>query len=585
MTLRAIAIAAFVLANVFAPMLGGSDVTAAAFSDTEAGVAEITANVTIRSSCVFWATSPTDSQSFKITGGSHFFDGCVHSNKDLVANGNNNIFNRTVRYASTFSTNHNGHEFRQGVNKTTLQPYPNAYAIARYAPGGAAAEAAAVRGEYFVHTGNVNLQAPLLRTGLHYVQGNVNFGNDCTLLLGGECATDRITVVATGSITAQTSHRSYQSYMDGLLFLSNQSTTSNTIKLGGSGNTYTGVIYAPRGEAMFACQYTTLIGQLAGKTVQVAGSYSTFIGRSPSVIAAMPGGGPTAATANARTPAVEESQPDWLDLPSVQIEGLPEGEPSFVSVGDFAGDGVERIARGYAMKDGSVILVLDGQAPMLFAAPPNPTIDQEAPILNGEFDHIWMTEETVEEPALGETIIELVFDSTGSIAPGLTEQEGDRPAAFWTYRAFSGEHHPAGQAKGGGQRVAIVVDPRDAGPDKAILAQAVGQRPHLGQWRDPTSVVVNVEAVYNANISVRAAYYAVEDPKIIRVSDLVTLTPFVDERNVTFTFAPTQKGTMTEFMLIFEVGGLQEGAIVLDSVEVLGATREIAFSVPNTPVT
>lgn len=242
--------------------------TLAFYGDAERAFARFTGDVPMATCAVFWATSRTANDALKITGQTHLFNGCLHSNRDFNLGGGTNTFNRTIRHANLYYTNDNAHLLRMGHVQVPAEDYPFPFVLSDYAPNGCKARAAALRGEYFSYAqSNAQIKAGNLKQGLHYVQGSA------TVDLTGFSGT--ITVVATGGIKVSTDAAGARAHTDGLLFFANAA-GPNALSFVGNGGRVVGAMYAPNGEASYSAQANHYTGQVVGDTVTVSGSNSVF---------------------------------------------------------------------------------------------------------------------------------------------------------------------------------------------------------------------------------------------------------------------------------------------------------------------
>lgn len=244
-----------------------SETTNAFFSDTELALARYIADVPTGSCAALWADEPASS-ALKITGSDHIFYGCVHSNGGFDLMGARDVFHRSVRHVGTYNNNSNGHIMRGGVLNVAHDVYPYPYQVSDYSPTGCKARQAANSGAYFSYVGStIQLKGPLIREGLHYVDGNANV--DLTAFVGN------ITVVSTGKIDMAAGPLGARSYVDQLIAHAGAS-GPNALKFTGNGGTVRGVMHAPYGEVSFSAQDNDYYGQIMGWRVTVSGSESEF---------------------------------------------------------------------------------------------------------------------------------------------------------------------------------------------------------------------------------------------------------------------------------------------------------------------
>lgn len=186
------------------------------------------------------------------------------------------------------------------------------------------------------------------------------------------------------------------------------------------------------------------------------------------------------------------------------------------------------------------------------------------PLVNAGFD-LGVPMDLPDDPATP-----IVYDSTGSVAPGTTENSAHRAALGWSHRVLSGQRPPAGRATWHPDgTLSILVSPQDAGSETAVIAQATGRFETIGLWEGPGSVTLRVTRVEGASVTVRAVYVAPEDPFSLRVSEPAVFTPTGSPSTRTVHFPTGSSEHMSEFMLAFSAEQVAE--ITLDRVDVIGA--------------
>lgn len=196
-------------------------------------------------------------------------NGRFHTNGAFDVNGSSNTFNGRCEYGTTSSLNGSSIVFIPSlpgnlvkVPPAPLGPIPVQYDIVAYRPGGTMAQAAQAAGKYHRYDGNMDInQSNYVLDGLYYVTGNVR--------LNGSNPRGVFTIVAEGSISVNGSSAAMTPYSDGLLYMSNNS----TINLNGSGTTWGGIVFAPRGQiTMNGSNNFTHRGSLIGARVAINGS-------------------------------------------------------------------------------------------------------------------------------------------------------------------------------------------------------------------------------------------------------------------------------------------------------------------------
>lgn len=284
--------------------------------------------------CALWANATDGDGGLRLGGSRNVIHGCIQSNRDMVLRGAQNHFNGSVRYVSSLSTNDAQHTFARDPIQVSPGPFPVTFDLLRYAPGGAAALAAAQANKYYLHVGSVTLTKGLLREGLHFVDGNA--------VVDASGIDVPATVVATGKVHVKASDVSLRPYTDGLLFYAGAS-GRNVILMEGDTSTFTGVAYAPAGHLHVSTRAATYTGQLLAHALSVTGDGNGFTGRSAAIPAgdAALGGQATAA----RYVGPEPPQAGDVPVPSPRPPQPPTAEdlqqpPALgASVGDFDGDG------------------------------------------------------------------------------------------------------------------------------------------------------------------------------------------------------------------------------------------------------
>ncbi|MCO6501707.1 MAG: hypothetical protein J5I28_01345 [Acidimicrobiales bacterium] len=217
-----------------------------------------------------------------VNGNADYF-GVVHSDGDLHVNGNND-FRETVHGEGHLSANGNI-EFHDEVTYGTSQnlignvdlppgspsqanrvlglDYPLTAEASDYAsrPSGVPVS------RYHYHSGNWSLGGnDDIAEGLHYVSGNVVIG-------GNTDADGPITIVATGKITIGGNAGPFETYVDGLLLLSDWGSYScGTVAIDINGNThFEGVIFAPNGR--ITIHGNSVNGSVIGWDVYTRGNF------------------------------------------------------------------------------------------------------------------------------------------------------------------------------------------------------------------------------------------------------------------------------------------------------------------------
>lgn len=213
------------------------------------------------------------------TGSSQLFKGGVSANGGMKLQGANAVVeDGDVFYHEngTFSSNNGTFETPPATQPTVT--YPPLFDIADYQPGGVKAVAAG--SDYHSYTSDQTFNGTL--SGLIYVDGDVqiNKGTVADTGIG-------VTIVATGEIqisnnVKNTNWRHYDS--ENLLFFSthvagnpcSSGGGNDGIKVAGSQNQFTGIIYAPSGKINISGSEINICGAVIGTSVNPSASDSTF---------------------------------------------------------------------------------------------------------------------------------------------------------------------------------------------------------------------------------------------------------------------------------------------------------------------
>ena len=235
-----------------------------------------------------------------LTGAAQVIEGGVHSNDQLMINGNagspSSIYGPVT---ATVSVAHHGVLFYDNPGDTTestpgtnptqgvpVRPYPADYDIADYAPGGSQAAAPAAAGEYFSYTTDRVWTNETLASGLYYVDGDVDIRQN---VLG-----EHITIVATGQIQVRGNGNMVNTIADdsnplygpydptGLALFSTyrnalESCNRDAIKWSGSAHVWGGIQYAPFGNVdMSGASNVSFNGSIIAYNINLSGSDMTI---------------------------------------------------------------------------------------------------------------------------------------------------------------------------------------------------------------------------------------------------------------------------------------------------------------------
>lgn len=189
------------------------------------------------------------------------------------------------------------------------------------------------------------------------------------------------------------------------------------------------------------------------------------------------------------------------------------------------------------------------------------------PLVNADF--------SVPAPALmerDESLMHQAVDAVGSALPGATERDLASGGAFgWSHRVLAGQDLPYGSVEWvEGGLLRVHVDPRDSGPETAVLTQPTGQRGRLALYETPFFVDVHVERVRGAPVTVRALA-ALEPGHELKASTSAVLEPSDLPRVVRLQFEGPPFGSMSQFYLALSTDLWGGASVDLDEVDLRGA--------------
>lgn len=213
--------------------------------------------------------------------------GDVHSNHDIHIGGHVNSIQGKVTYVSSVDAppGNVAYDPAPPANPFPTPPesYPIAYSLSDFAPGGSAAVAADGYGEYAHSNGRIDIswlrangwydpETGRLRPGLYYSSDSIDLNAD-------HLEGSHVTFVSPGRITLSGSLHELSPYVDGLLLFSGMSRSGGSacstpaIRLSGSQNVWSGVMFAPSGLIQISgASSSTFDGSLIGLTLALNGS-------------------------------------------------------------------------------------------------------------------------------------------------------------------------------------------------------------------------------------------------------------------------------------------------------------------------
>ena len=239
--------------------LGSSDVSARAVSEIVSAYEDDYAIFAIDNSC--------GSTGVTIGGSLANFNGTVHANANVTVGGTSHAFDPAVTYQCNFTENGSGHTYRREQKSTGQRDVPAAVSgvdFTSFAPC-----------DFSFAGNNVNLnskpvwqnpQKTILIDGVYCFSGGVSMtGND---IVGN------ITFAAMGKINISGSNHQLDAYRpNGILFYSESSTGPMQIDIAGSGGAWTGLIYAPNGDASLSGQSNhNFNGSVVAQNVAINGN-------------------------------------------------------------------------------------------------------------------------------------------------------------------------------------------------------------------------------------------------------------------------------------------------------------------------
>jgi subtilisin family serine protease len=220
---------------------------------------------TCSSGYALWANNSERPETLMLSGSDSVINGAMHSNADLRLSGSRNQISGAVEYATLFSDQGDANRYpTPGQRAASAAPFT--YNIADYRPGGAAALAAQVTGNYTVIDGTLDVSDNSLLDGLYYVTGDAKLS---TSNLSGT-----YTIVAEGMIDVSGSQQNLRPFSNGLLLFANkQEPGGAVIKLAGSNSALHGVIYSPGGMIELSGSAYQLRGVLLADSLKLSGSH------------------------------------------------------------------------------------------------------------------------------------------------------------------------------------------------------------------------------------------------------------------------------------------------------------------------
>lgn len=279
--------------GTFSKALGTDTVTA-----RSAAVATCDINSGLGGFALFSGSTTCGPVDLNLTGSSQVIEGGIHSNDQLMINGNNALPSSIYGpVTAVVSIAHHGVIFYDNPGDTTPStpgtnprqgvpelPYPAEYDITDYAPGGTQALLAGV--DYFSFPTDKVWQNETLASGLYYVDGDVDIRQNVV----GE----HVTIVATGQIQIRGNGNLVNTITDatdplygpydptGLALFSTYrngvaSCNRDAIKWSGSSHDWGGIQYAPYGNVdMSGASNVSFNGSIIAYNINLSGSDMTI---------------------------------------------------------------------------------------------------------------------------------------------------------------------------------------------------------------------------------------------------------------------------------------------------------------------
>jgi hypothetical protein len=225
-----------------------------------------------------------------LSGASKIINGGIHSNGDIKITGASTEINGDVTFLGSSNYSPSTQLGQPPVNPVDVE-------MSEFEPGGARAEAAAAKGDYVYAAGNditnsymiangyatgASGNITITESGIYFTDGDISF-NNASVAEG-----KTVTFVAHGQISVSGSGHftAYESLTGtdtdpGLLMFSTfkhpddggPTCTGNAVQWSMSSGTWTGVIYAPYGQArQSAASAASLNGSIFAYTIDLSGS-------------------------------------------------------------------------------------------------------------------------------------------------------------------------------------------------------------------------------------------------------------------------------------------------------------------------
>jgi hypothetical protein len=202
-----------------------------------------------------------------ISGGLATFNGTVHTNSNVAVGGSNHTFDPSVTYHCDFSEGGSGHTYSRGQKKTGARDVPTAVSGITYSTF-------APCDFSFPNPTNLKSRNDIWQNPAKtlLMDGVYCFAKSVTLI--GDDITGNVTFAAQGSINISGSDHDLTAYHpSGILLFTSADGAGDEIDVTGSGGQWTGIMYAPDGEAKVGGQGNlNYSGSIIAQSVSVSGN-------------------------------------------------------------------------------------------------------------------------------------------------------------------------------------------------------------------------------------------------------------------------------------------------------------------------
>jgi len=257
---------------------------------------------TVGAHAALFGGSETCQNTIDWSGSDTLVQGDVHSNNDIHIGGHTNRIQGMTTYVTTIDAPPSNVSYDPlppaNPRQVPTEPYPVDFILSDFAPGGSIAAAAQARGEYAHCNCRMDLNwlesngwydpgTGTLKTGLYYA-------SDSIVLSADDLVSSGTTMASPGRVTLSGSSHQLTPYAYGLLIFSGQNLSGNAkcsspaVRLSGSQNIWSGLMYAPEGAIQISgASSSTFDGSLIGYSLSLNGS-SILIRENPAYLPPRP---------------------------------------------------------------------------------------------------------------------------------------------------------------------------------------------------------------------------------------------------------------------------------------------------------